>query len=150
MGENEGRFERVLVPTDGSETGEHALAVALDLARRLGSRITGLYVVDTSAYAAFPGDLEWETIRELLDKESEAALEALREACEESEVACDLQVREGHPAQVIIESSAEHDLVVMGTHGRSGLEHLLLGSVAEKVIRHAACPVLVVRTPGED
>lgn len=144
------RFERILVPTDGSSTSEHALKVALDVAATMGSSVTGLYVMDSSAYAAFPGDLEWESIRQMLERESEEALAEVRELCEDQGTTCKAMVREGHPAEEIIEASRDHDLVVMGTHGRSGLEHLLMGSVTEKVIRHAPVPVLVVRTPAED
>lgn len=149
-GEQNRRFERILVPTDGSQTSQHALQTALDVAATMGSSVTGLYVMDSSAYAAFPGDLEWESIRQMLERESEEALAEVRELCEQQGTSCQAMVREGHPAEEIIEASREHDLVVMGTHGRSGLEHLLMGSVTEKVIRHAPVPVLVVRTPEEE
>ncbi len=146
----ERQFERILIPTDGSPTSQVALETGIEMARLMDSEVTGLYVMDNSAYAAFPGELEWDAIKDMLAQESEAALREIEEACEEQAIGCKVQVREGHPADEILATSGEHDLVVMGTHGRSGLEHLLLGSVTEKVIRHADCPVLVVRAPDED
>lgn len=149
-GFEERRFERILIPTDGSDTSDVALETGIEMARLMGSRVTGLYVMDNSAYAAFPGDLEWDTIKDLMAQESDQALANLEDACKANELECTVQVREGHPAEEILAAAEDHDLIVMGTHGRSGLEHLLLGSVTEKVIRHADCPVLVVRTPEED
>lgn len=142
-------FQRILIPTDGSHTSELALEKAIEIARTMDATVTGLYVMDNSAYAAFPGDLEWDTIKDMLAKESQQALGNVETACEENGLASSVQVREGHPAQEILDASDEHDLIVMGTHGRSGLEHLLLGSVTEKVIRHAEIPVLVVRSDEE-
>lgn len=143
------RFQRILIPTDGSPTSEHAVEVALDMAETMGATVTGLYVMDASAYATLPGDVEWGSIREILQKESEETLDTLEERCSTRDLACERDVREGHPAQEIIEASRDHDLVVMGTHGRSGIRHLLMGSVTEKVIRHAPVPVLVVRAPED-
>lgn len=122
----------------------------MEMAAEMGSEVTGLYVMDSSAYAAFPGDLEWESIKQMLEKESEQALASVTSKCEDQGTSCGTLVAEGHPAEEIIKASKDHDLVVMGTHGRSGLEHLLMGSVTEKVIRHAPIPVLVVRTPEDD
>lgn len=143
-------FERILVPTDGSPTSESALDKGVELARTMDATVTGLYVLDNSAYSAFPGDLEWDQIKDMLAKESEHALDQVEQACEEHGIDCSVQVREGHPAEEIVQASEDHDLIVMGTHGRSGLEHLLLGSVTEKVIRHATVPVLVMRKADED
>jgi nucleotide-binding universal stress UspA family protein len=147
---SQGRFERVLIPTDGSNTSRKALETGLEVARLMGADVTGLYVLDDSAYAAFPGDVEWDTIKDMLAEEAQHALAELEEACDENDISCSVQTREGHPAEEILDVSEEHDLVVMGTHGRSGLEHLLLGSVTEKVIRHAECPVLVIRADEDE
>lgn len=143
-------FRRILIPTDGSATSEKALEKGIDIARTMDATVTGLYVLDNSAYSAFPGDLEWDQIKDMLARESEHALESVESACEEHGLDCTVKVREGHPAEEIVAESEDHDLVVMGTHGRSGLEHLLLGSVTEKVIRHATVPVLVMRQADED
>lgn len=144
------QFDDILIPTDGSKTSQVALETGIEMARLMGSEVTGLYVMDNSAYAAFPGELEWDAIKDMLAQESEAALADVEAACEEHGIACQVQVREGHPADEILSAAEDHDLVVMGTHGRSGLEHLLLGSVTEKVIRHATCPVLVIRSHEDE
>jgi nucleotide-binding universal stress UspA family protein len=144
------QFDRILIPTDGSPTSHVALETGLEMARLMDSEVTGLYVMDNSAYAAFPGELEWDAIKDMLAQESEAALGAVEEACETHGLPCQVRVREGHPADEILAAAEDHDLIVMGTHGRSGLEHLLLGSVTEKVIRHSTCPVLIVRDEDED
>ena len=144
------RFARMLIPIDGSATSLRALETGVELATAVGSHVTALYVKDASAYAAFPGDLEWEAIGKLLEEESSTVLEGARATCEQHGVPCDLLLADGHPAHEIIEASASFDLVVMGTHGRSGLKHLLMGSVSEKVIRHASCPVLVVRHADDE
>lgn len=147
---SEGRFERILIPTDGSKASRKALETGLGVAKLMDATVTGLYVLDDSAYAAFPGDVEWDTIKDMLAEEAQRALGELEDACEGHGIDCSIQTREGHPAQQILDASEDHDLLVMGTHGRSGLEHLLLGSVTEKVIRHADCPVLVIRGDEEE
>jgi nucleotide-binding universal stress UspA family protein len=144
------QFDRVLIPTDGSHTSKVALETGIEMARLMDSEVTGLYVMDNSAYAAFPGELEWDAIKDMLAQESEAALSEVEDACEQHGLSCQVLVREGHPADEILDTGDDHDLIVMGTHGRSGLEHLLLGSVTEKVIRHAECPVLVVRSEEDE
>ncbi len=143
-------YQRLVIPTDGSKTSQQALEKGVQLARAMDAHVTGLYVIDNSAYAAFPGDIEWSQIKDMLAKESEKALGMVEEACKQAGIDCNVHVREGNPAEEIIAASKDYDLIIMGTHGRSGLEHLLLGSVAEKVIRHADKPVLVVREPDEE
>lgn len=143
-------FQRILIPTDGSPTSRRALEKGIELARTTDATVTGLYVLDNSAYSAFPGDLEWDQIKDMLAQESQRALDEVEDACQEHGLESSVQVREGHPAKEILAVSEEHDLICMGTHGRSGLEHLLLGSVTEKVIRHATVPVLVIRQSDGD
>lgn len=140
---------RILIPTDGSEGVKPAVRKAIDLAAALGSEVLGLYVVDSAAFAALPGDFGWGTIRTAFAEQADAALGFVEEAARERGVPSARRVTEGHPAAEIVRVAEEWpaDLVVMGTLGRTGLAHLLLGSVAERVIRHAPCPVLVVRAP---
>lgn len=147
---DEPAYQRLMIPTDGSQTSQRALEKGIQLASSMDAHVTGLYVIDNSAYAAFPGDIEWSQIKDMLAKESEKALQMVEEACQQAGIDCSVHVREGDPAEEIIAASQDYDLIVMGTHGRSGLEHLLLGSVAEKVIRHAEKPVLVVRQPADE
>ncbi|HNU35172.1 MAG TPA: universal stress protein, partial [Methanomassiliicoccales archaeon] len=80
----------------------------------------------------------------------EEAMEFVKKEAEALGVKVTTRIEEGSPSRKIVDLSAEHDLVVMGTLGRTGFSKLLLGSVAERVVRFAKCPVLVVRSPGEE
>jgi nucleotide-binding universal stress UspA family protein len=142
--------QRVLVPVDFSEYANQALEYAIGLASKLGARLTLLYVIqslplggvdmDVTLPYAYIQDLEAEIAHSM-----QACLERVTAAGLEGEVA----VVHGVPFHEIIETAKmqQVDLIVMGTHGRTGLQHVLLGSVAEKVVRLAPCPVLVVRQP---
>ena len=147
----EGRpdIDRVLVPTDGSDESMAAVDHAIDIAERYGATVHGLYVVDqralSSYYEAGPlmGDL-LETLTEV----GEDATEAVRERAEARGVAAETEVRQGLPASAIREYADDNDvdLVVMGTHGRTGVERYLLGSVTERVVRTSDVPVLTTHT----
>ena len=137
-------FQRLLVAIDGSEFAAHALAVASSLATALSAHIALVYVVDPKLVAGdtgVPADQMWAMLRqeghELLDTAA-SAIPAQPQSWK--------FLREGAPWKEIIESAREWpaDLIVVGTHGRSGLTRLLLGSTAEEVVRHGPCPVVVV------
>ena len=140
----------ILVAVDFSETSKNALAYGRNLARAFGARLRVLHVADvisTSAaqfYPEGPGDPEAKAI-ELGTRQLRTHLiaEGLSDAHADVHVGPD-------PAIEIIEYAREHhvDLIVIGTHGRTGMSRLLMGSVAEHVVRTAPCPVLVVR-PSE-
>lgn len=132
---------RILVPTDFSPCSLHALRYAEELARRFGAELIMLYV----DFAL--------TIYDLPDQGEPSARPALERAVDllrEHDFAARGIAVHGVPAdQIIRTAAAEHvDLIVMGTHGRSGVRHALMGSVAESVIRNAACPVMTVRAPS--
>jgi len=138
-------YEKILVPTDGSESTEAAIDYALELAKTLGAHITALSVFDETNYSSIPDLPEHESF---LYKESEEAVDRVVEEGKKKGVKVVKKVKSGIPAKEIIEASRHFDLIVMGTVGRTGISHLLLGSVAGKVVRFAACPVLVVN--GKD
>lgn len=138
-------YQRILVPTDGSEGMDRVVAHAVSLARTHGAAVDLLYVVDTAAFANLPMDTSWGDIRETLRDEGVAALDAAEAAADD--VPTERHVIEGGPSREIV-AYAERtgaDLIVMGTHGRGGLNRLLLGSVAERVVRSSPIPVLTVR-----
>lgn len=139
------RYERILIPTDGSSESHDLVAHGIDLAQAVGGRVTGFYVLDDTPFASLPGDISWNAVYEMLKEEGRKALADIEAAAGNAKVPCATKMAEGHPADEIIKECADHDLAVMGTHGRSGLDHLLMGSVAEKVTRHAPCPVLIIR-----
>lgn len=137
----------ILVPTDFSHESYRAIQYARSLAQVFHSKVTLLHVlVPVAAPDLVYGPLVWDE-----GKAEEAAgkqLERLKEKAHffsETEVHC--LVKTGHPFQVVSDTAQENntDLIIISTHGYTGFKHLLLGSVAERVIRHATCPVLVVR-----
>jgi nucleotide-binding universal stress UspA family protein len=145
------RFTRILVPTDFSPASDAALATAKDLAERFGASIHLLHVLEdpyaTSAYATEVYGFLPQGLRESWQQNAEARLLTLLPAEERTRFGGTTGVLFGPPAKTIVEHAADNgfDLIVMGTHGRGGVAHLLLGSVAERVVRSARCPVLTVR-----
>ena len=140
-------YERILVPTDGSDGANVAVDCATDLATTYGAELHTVSVVDTGAMAP---DVQFDVIMDQLQNRAQAAVETVAETAREAGIE-DTQTAmlEGR-AYDAIKSYAEDeriDLIVMGTHGRSGLDRYLLGSVAEKLVRTASVPVLTVRMP---
>lgn len=141
---------RVLVPLDDSPMAERALEEAFE--QFPDAEVTVLHVVDivdagyaATPDAAFPG--YWEDWYESREAAAESLFEDARALADEHGVDLETVTEMGPPARTIVEYADEHDAdyVVMGSHGRSGVSRVLLGSVAETVIRRAHCPVLVVR-----
>ena len=141
-------IQNILVPTDFSEYAEYALDYAIELAKKLEARLTVLYVFHVSSLAlgeAPPAVLDdtLETMEAHARQHTQRALARVLNAGLQG----DSVIVEGTPFQSIIETAESRvvDLIVMGTHGRTGLTHVLMGSVAERVVRMAPCPVLVTR-----
>jgi nucleotide-binding universal stress UspA family protein len=138
-------FQKVLIATDGSEKNQPAVRKGLEIARACGSAVYAIYVIDeTPLTAAQPEVLTADVYRKLKDEGERAILQVKRMA---EGVRVETLVLSGRPAHVIIEFAARNkvDLIVVGSQGKSGLERLLLGSVAEHIIRMAECMVLVVK-----
>lgn len=141
-------YRRILLPTDGSPGTERAAEHALDLAETYDAALHVLYVVDTNA---LPLDAHARHVFEDLTEEGLLAEEEVVERAAERGIETVVSdVREGSPHEVIREYVEENDidLVVMGTHGRRGLDRYLLGSVTERVVRSAGVPVLTLRAAG--
>ena len=136
-------FQRVLVATDGSKQCSAAVERAIDFAKSYGGEISVVSVVDVPAefYAEAP-----QVVDDMIHK-SKGYVEEVKEQAEASGIKAEAFVKEGEAYQAIVELAKERDvnLIVMGSHGRTGLKRLLMGSVAEKVIGYAPCPVLVTR-----
>ncbi len=141
---------RILCPTDFSEISTTAEACAIALARHYDAALHLLHIDPPTPimapYGEIPVDIR---LFEEQRQQAEEHLAAARERARAAGVAAEAAVRGGHPAREILTVAAEiqADLIVLGSHGRGGVEHLLLGSVAEKVMRKAECPVMVV-PPG--
>lgn len=136
-------FRRILVPIDYSEHSAAAVQVARSLARDHGARLLVLHVAPIGYY---PSEVDFMPI-DVAQYQKE--LEYLRNSLEGTDLAFPIEtvLGEGSPAAEILRVAAERecDLIVLGSHGRHGLSRLLMGSVAEEVMRHAVCPVLTVK-----
>lgn len=143
-------FKHILVPVDGSSTSMLAVARAAALARHFGSDVTALYVVDPYPFTGIGADFAYGQAQYLSAATSEAntALEAVKKAMLDSGVTVNTVVGEGHAVHEGIERAIEStgaDLVVIGSHGRRGLEKFMLGSVTQRVLGVVKVPVMVVR-----
>ncbi len=143
-------FDKILVPTDGSEYTKAAVRKAMDLAKLSSGKITALYVMDQTIFTNVPMDTAVMNVYHTLEKEGKNALQFVEELGKETGVSVEIKLAEGIPIKVILELSKEYDVIVMGTLGRTGMSKLLMGSVAERVVRASRCPVMVVRSPEAD
>ncbi|AVS74195.1 universal stress protein [Paracidovorax cattleyae] len=143
-------FKHILIPVDGSPTSMMAVTKAAGLAKTFGSQVTAVYVVDPYPFTGVGADFAYGQSQYMNAATSEAntALDATRKALEEAGVAVNTVIGEGHAVHDGILQALEStgaDLIVMGSHGRRGLEKLVLGSVTQRVLGVVHVPVLVVR-----
>jgi len=140
-------YDRILLPTGGDPGGERAVTHALELARRYDADLRVLYVVDDGALVAETAEVVLDT----LERRGRDVVEDVVGRAEDAGVPATGAVRRGRPHRAILDDVETEaiDAVVMGTHGRRGLERYLLGSVAERVVRLSPVPVLTVRMLGE-
>lgn len=142
-------YERILLPTDGSDASDRAVEQAIGLARETGAALHVLFVVEDIPYA--PEMMDDEVEGQLRDV-GEEAIDGIRARADEAGVEVVPALREGAPHTTILEYADESDadVIAMGTHGRSGLDRYLLGSVTERVVRTADVPVLTVRMDADE
>jgi len=149
-------LKRILVTTDFSEPSNAAFTYGRELARRFGAKLHVLHVAEdiflttfgAEACTAVSGDLQQQIV-----ESAQKQLEDMVGAVGESAPAATIAVVTASSAAFAIVNYAKHhqiDLIVMGTHGRGALAHLVMGSVAERVVRLAPCPVLTVRHPERE
>ncbi|MFB6083625.1 MAG: universal stress protein [Halorientalis sp.] len=141
-------FDTVVIATDGSESVERAVTVALDLAAKFDATVHALYVIDGSDVEGSPEQVRAD-LRDALEDAGEDALEAVVEHADRE---VDTAVREGEPVTEICQfvEDFDADVIAMGTRGRHGEHSFLLGSVAEGVVRRCPTPVLTVRQLDAD
>lgn len=149
-------LEKVLLPTDGSETADKAVAFAARLLGGTSCRVTMLSVIEEPVYSSFWSDglVAPEVImppppemQEELSRRAEAMMQESTKTLEEAGLEVERKVRMGHSAAEILLELEEggYDMVIMGSHGRGKLGGFLMGSVSDRVANHADCPVLIVR-----
>jgi nucleotide-binding universal stress UspA family protein len=146
------QLKNILVPVDFSEASRRVLKYAVPLAEKFGAKITLVHVVEPRIYPeslVVPAELEQMNIR--LMRNGREMLDALRRRAFDTAVASECIVALGKPYQKIVDTAREQnaDLIIISTHGYTGLKHVLIGSTAERVVRYAACPVLTVREREE-
>lgn len=147
-------YHKILLPTDGSKYAERAAKHAIWIAGHSNAEIIALNVVDTSSLVGLPAEDLTVRVTEILKEEAHKSLESIERMISELEeeegfekgVKLIKESKEGSPADVILKTVEDEDidLIVMGTSGKHGLDRFLLGSVTEKVVRSAKCPVLAV------
>jgi nucleotide-binding universal stress UspA family protein len=148
-------LRRILVPTDFGKSSENALSYAVAFARKFGAEVLLVHVVqDLSAFipeAIFATPPPVPPVEQFIAA-ARAAVERVVGGLAADGVTLHAEVGVGPPADEIVRLAKEKevDLVVMGTHGHTGLTRMMLGSVAEKVVRRAPCPVLTVRHPEHE
>ncbi|QWC18636.1 universal stress protein [Halorubrum sp. 2020YC2] len=141
-------FDTIVVATDGSDSVQRAVSVAVDVAARFDAEVHAVYVVDAGEVESSP-DTVREDLRDALDDEGRDALDRVADAAHDRDGDLDvtIEVREGRPASEIdaYARDVDADVVAMGTRGRHGENRFLIGSVAERVVRTCPIPVLTVR-----
>ncbi len=138
-------YEKVIIPTDGSDCAKRGVEEGLWMAKTLGVRALALYVVDTSEYEGIHHESIKTSVRVGLKK---AGLEALDKVVAKGlkwGVQVDTKVAMGKPFQEIINAGEENDVIYISSHGASGWTKLFVGSTTDRVIKHARCTVAVVR-----
>ena len=147
------RIKKILCPLDFSACSDYALRYALGMANEFGAELKLLHVVELPFLPSYSlgGVPDLSAPMEAIEQGARQRMEQLVEQCRAEHEDVDATVRTGTPFLEIVSYAEEigADLIVAGSHGRSGLRHMLIGSVAEKLVRKAPCPVLTVKNPEE-
>jgi nucleotide-binding universal stress UspA family protein len=138
-------FQKILIAVDSDPVAVHAAETGVELARAVGGHVALISVIDRTAVESAAPEVPRD---DLLAEAREHAANVIAEWRPKLAPGAQTLTPEGHPAEEIVEAAEAWpaDLIVIGSHGRGGLGRVLLGSVAEAVMRHAPCPVLVVRS----
>ena len=140
-------YKKILIPTDNSKVSIEAAKQGLEIAKLMNSKVYVIYVVDIMPFVGLPTEGFWESMKEILEEEGKEAFNKIESIAKEFDIDIVSEILEGSPANEIVEYANKKNinLIVMGTSGKSGIDKLLLGSVAEKVSKRAQCPILLVK-----
>ncbi|MBW9221203.1 universal stress protein [Methanothermococcus sp. SCGC AD-155-M21] len=140
-------YKKILIPTDNSKVSIESAKQALEIAKLMNSKVYVIYVVDIMPFVGLPTEGFWESMKEILEEEGKEAFNKIESMAKEFDINIVSEILEGNPAKEIVEYAIKKNinLIVMGTSGKSGIDKLLLGSVAEKVSKRAQCPILLVK-----
>lgn len=141
-------FNTILVALDGSEVSQRALVKAADEARLWNARLHAIYVVETGLFSSLPLDNTVEIMFRVLEKEGEAVLERAKKYCSENGTTITTHIKQGHAGSEIVALAMQEnaDLIVVGSHGKSNTDRLLIGSVSTFVVTHSTVSTMVVRS----
>ena len=139
-------YSNILIGVDGSESNKFAVDEAVNFTKAVGGKLTAICVFDIGSYGAVAQGYGCGAEREFMMETSKAAMAYVDKKAAETGIPLECKVIIGRPAETLIEESGKYDLLVCGTLGRTGLAHAVIGSVAERVVRLAKCPVLVCRS----
>ena len=147
-------IKTILHPTDFSESSKHAMTYAISFAQEFQAKLVLLHVIEEISSALYFDMLQAPPLTQLMvniEKQAKQALDDVLPPELRGKLPAEYILRKGVPFVEILNcaSQVKADMIVLGTHGRTGLKHALFGSVAEKVVRKASCPVLSVRHPSQ-
>ncbi len=139
------KYSNILIPTDGSDYSFYAASHAAYLAKECGAKVYALSVVN--ADLAFHAGIHYAESKAEMEAIGKEAVQKIKALCEENGVVCEAMIVEGTPKEAIVDvaDKINADCIVIGSIGMSALERVLIGSVSDGVLRHAKCPVLMVR-----
>lgn len=141
-------FTSILVAIDGSEASERAIVRAIDEAKVWNAKLHAVYIVETGLFSSLPSDNTVEIMYRVLEKEGESVLNKAKKMAAESGIALIPHTKQGHAGSEVI-SFAERekiDLIIVGSHGKSKADQLLLGSVSTYIVAHSRVTTMVVRS----
>jgi nucleotide-binding universal stress UspA family protein len=141
------KIKRILIPTDGSDCSLRAAALGISLAKFLSAEIFTIYAVDTIILKELRKGSEEKEIEKELEEKGERYLNYVVELAEKESLKAEAILAKGEPYDQIVYNAKTRkaDMIVMGSYGRRGTRRILIGSVTERVIEYAPCPVLVVK-----
>jgi len=140
-------FTQILVAIDGSKISDRALKIALDEAKVWNATVNVIYVVETGLFSSLPMDNTWEIMYSMLEKEGQDALDEAKKEADARHIILKATMKQGHAGNEIVNTAEDlgADLVIVGSHGRSEVDRILLGSVSSFVVSHSKVSVMVVR-----
>lgn len=143
-------FGKILFPTDFSDSAENASNYAISMAEKFGSKIFAVHVIEPFTYTSDLG-IDMGDQYQVMEATAKRFLEDVVTSIREKNIDVEGILLTGEPFVEIIKFAKQEqvNLIIMATHGRSGIEHILLGSTAEKVVRKSPCPVLTIKRPGQ-
>ena len=140
-------FTNILVAMDGSEASQRALSQAVDLAKLCNAKLHTIYVVETGLFSSLPMEGSVEIMYSVLEKEGEEVMERAKIYASEKNITVITHMKQGHAGSEILALAEEEksDLIIVGSHGKSNTDRLLIGSVSTFVVTHSTVTTMVVR-----